>query len=453
MKKVKIPPGPSEQRVAGKALRTRVSRSSQGTWRPASDRPDPIAILHASDQGRLSRLLPIRYGRMALSPFAFLRGSAAVMACDLAKTPVSGIRVQACGDAHLLNFGAFASPERQLLFDVNDFDETLPAPWEWDLKRLVASVAVGARYRGAARPLQTEAVRAAAQGYRHQLQELATLKTMDGWYAHISADELVAIAPNARLRKYAAMTEEKSHPHSARRSFPKMLLSGRDYPRFRDERPLVYHHRHDAGFASRMHHLLRDYGATLSEDHRALLARFVAVDMAVKVVGVGSVGTRCGVALLLAASDDPLVLQIKEARDSVLAPFAGKGAHAHQGQRVVAGQRLMQAASDIFLGWATDEEGRHFYVRQLRDLKAAVDLDALPPSRLPGYAALCGNALARSHARSGQAAQISGYLGRGSVFDRALAQFASRYADQTERDHAALQKAIRAGRIIAERGV
>ena len=444
--------GRAARREAGRDLRGAIPRSAHGAWSPAPDRPDPVTVLEAQAASRVPELVPIRHGRMVASPFAFLRGAAAVMAADLAGTPVTGIRVQACGDAHLSNFGVFASPERGLVFDVNDFDETLPAPWEWDLKRLAASLAVCSRVGGAPDAAGRRAARTAIEGYRVAMDGFAELSTLDLWYQRLDVDALVGELSGA-TRKRVAKEAARARRRTGESVVPKLteVVDGRR--RIRDDPPLLRHIPGD--WIEAVPELYRTYRRSLEESRRALLGRYELNDVALKVVGVGSVGTRAGVVLLDAGGEDPLFLQAKEAQASVLAPYAGRSRHRNQGERVVVGQRLMQAASDILLGWTRIAAvGVDFYFRQLRDMKLSIDVEALPPSALGDYARACGWTLARAHARSsGRAPEIAGYLGRSEGFDVAVADFAMRYADQTERDHAALERAVASGRVAAETGV
>ena len=399
-------------------------------------------MLIASNRNRVRSLVPIRYGRMLHSPFAFLRGAASIMAHDLARTPVSGIRVQACGDAHLMNFGGFATPERNLVFDVNDFDETLQAPWEWDLKRLAASITVAGRHLGFSKRRNAEATIAASAGYREHMALYAPMRALERWYQRIDAAQVAELHFNS-IGKQAS--DAPPHPGSEH-LFPKLTKVVRQTRQIKEERPLVLRPRKGDRTITNVRRLLAQYRATLPADRRTLLERFELVDVAIKVVGVGSVGTRCAVALLMAGPDDSLFLQFKEARASVLEPYAGRGPYRNHGERVVEGQRLMQAASDIFLGWSKDPSLRaDFYVRQLRDCKTAAHIDAMDYPHLLDYARHCGAALARSHAKAGDAAAISGYVGQGEALDVALARFAAAYADQTERDFETLKAAARAG--------
>jgi uncharacterized protein (DUF2252 family) len=442
----------AERFAAGKALRQQVSLSSHGEWAPDPERPDPLSILEASNRARLEHLVPIRYGRMALSPFAFLRGSAAVMASDLAKTPVSGIQAQICGDAHLSNFGIYASPERRQVFDVNDFDETLAGPWEWDVKRLAASVVVAARHNGySAREIRQAVLRCMAS-YRTSMQHFATMHHLDVWYFHIKVESKLALECD-KQRKFIEKWSARAHKRTRIETFPKLAHVVDGEYRIKEDPPLIVH-LPDMLESEAWTAALFDYLASLSEERRMLLSRYNEVDIAGKVVGVGSVGTRCMIALFLggAEGDDPLFLQIKEAGASVLEPYMGASPYSNHGQRVVHGQRLMQAVSDTLLGWST-HDGRDFYVRQLRDMKGSAEVERMNPNIFTLYIELCAATLARAHARTSDPAQISGYMGNKDQFDRAIASFAESYADQTERDHAALIAAIQEGRIQAQSGV
>jgi uncharacterized protein (DUF2252 family) len=435
--------------AAGKALREKVRRQSHGLWKRPANRADPLAILRASDQGRLPRLLPIRYGRMLRSPFTFYRGAAAVMAADLAKTPATGIRVQACGDCHLLNFGGFATPERNILFDINDFDETLPAPWEWDVKRLAASFVLAARSNGFADSDGRDAAVGVARSYRKRMQEYSEMSPIDVWYARITADDILGMVSGTirtRVEKRIAKAKDQS---GSEVDYPQLagMVSGQI--RIQDAPPLIFHpeEAQASDFRELMEKNIASYRETLAEDRRVLLDRYRLIDVAIKVVGIGSVGTLCAIALMMSAANEPLFLQWKEARRSVLEPYAGKSAYDHQGQRVVMGQRLMQPASDIFLGWMTGRKGHQGYVRQLRDAKLKPLVESFDVEILRLFAKACGWALARAHAKAGDTLAISGYLGTSDTFDEAMGDFAVAYADQTERDHAALKSAVRTGKI------
>ena len=443
--------GPSiEARMSqGKALRERVSRTSHAEWAAPSGRPDVIKVLQHSDRGRVPELLPLRYGRMRQSPFAFFRGSAAVMAWDLSKTPATGIHVQACGDCHAANFGGFASPERRLLFDINDFDETLPAPWAWDIKRLAASVVLASRELGMGGGRCGDAVLTMAGSYRQHMREYAQMRALEVWYSHMDAEVFIEEAKTAAARKRWQRVEKEARLQTAEHIFPKIadVVNGRT--RIVDHPPLVYHPRSIELIRKRVTEMFHRYRETLPGDRRLILDRYRIVDVARKVVGVGSVGTRCAVALLMASEHDPMLLQFKEALPSVLEPYAGKGRYANHGERVVTGQRMLQSASDVFLGWTSDGNGRDYYFRQLRDMKMKIDLENMSKCDWLEYVEICGWTLARAHARTGDAAVIGGYLGTNDAFDLALAKFAASYADQAERDHTTLVKAIRAGRVKA----
>jgi uncharacterized protein (DUF2252 family) len=444
--------GPSikERMRAGKALRERVSRNSHGEWTAPSDRPDLIAVLRESDRGRLSELLPIRYGRMQQSPFAFFRGSAAVMAWDLSRTPATGIRVQACGDCHASNFGGFASPERQLLFDINDFDETLPAPWEWDVKRLAASIILASRELGLSGGRCEDAVHTMAQSYREHMREYAYMRALEVWYSHMDAEVFIEKSTTLASRKRWEQVEKAARLQTAEHIFPKIANVINGHTRIVDHPPLVYHPRESDVMQKHVIQMFHHYRETLPAERRVILDRYHILDVARKVVGVGSVGTRCAVALLMAGQHDPMLLQFKEALPSVLEPYAGKSRYANHGERVVTGQRMLQSASDVFLGWTRDEKGRSYYFRQLRDMKMKIDLENMTKGDWLEYVEICGWTLARAHARTGDSAMISGYIGKGDAFDSALVSFAASYADQANRDQARLVKAIRAGQLKAQ---
>ncbi|MFD7901304.1 MULTISPECIES: DUF2252 domain-containing protein [unclassified Kitasatospora] len=449
---------PAERRRQGRAARERVSRSAHGRWIPAADRPDPVAVLERQGEDRVARLLPIRYGRMAATPFTFLRGAAAVMAADLAAGPDTGLTVQLCGDAHLVNFGLYASPERALLFDVNDFDETYPGPFEWDVKRLAASVAVAARDNGHDEERVRRAALSAALGYAAALRRLAGLRELDVWYSRIDSADLLPLVHRGKQRRRVEADLAAARRRTSLQAFGK-LTEERDGRRRIVSAPPLIEPVSKTELRS-VGKVYSDYRATLAEDRRVLLDRFRFVDAAVKVVGVGSVGTRCYVVLLEGRDGrDPLFLQLKEAGRSVLEDHlpatrvdAEVAAH-HGGRRVVTGQHLMQAASDIFLGWTTGPAGRHFYARQLRDMKGTADVADMAPAGLRAYADLCGRTLARAHARTGDRLAIAGYLGAADTFAEAIADFAVLYADRTKLDHAELVAAIGEGRIKATRGV
>lgn len=437
----------------GKALRDKVPRASHGKWLPPHKRADPLELILVANRGRIPELVPIRHGRMLRSPFTLYRGAALNMAADLAGTPVSGLRVQACGDAHLCNFGAFATPERRVIFDINDLDETLPAPWEWDVKRLAASIVVASRSNGFSRRNARDATLACVRSYREHMAALGQMRVLDVWYESIPVEKVLAnIKDKATLQRNRKRLAEARARSVVEHDFPKLAaLEGRA-PRIKDNPPLIYHLQDatGAGQLARARESFAAYRETMQEDRRVLLDRFELLDVAIKVVGVGSVGTYCAVMLLMAGESDPLFLQVKQARRSVLEPYAGATRFANHGQRVVNGIRLMQSASDIFLGWVKGSLGRHFYVRQLRDMKISAMVELFTPETMTIYAEACAWSLARAHARSGSPAQIAGYLGKSDVFDEAIADFAVAYADQTERDYDVLVKAARAGKIEVE---
>jgi uncharacterized protein (DUF2252 family) len=451
--RITIHPTIEERTAAGKALRERVPRWSHGKWAPSANRPDPIELLKRTDAGRVPELLPIRYGRMAQSPFAFFRGAAAFMAFDLAPTPATGLRVQACGDCHVSNFGGFGSPERRLVFDINDFDETLPAPWEWDVKRLAASVVLAGRQIDLRERECADAARRTVASYRKHMGQYARMRALEVWYSHLDADILVEKAKTHQSKKRWKELEKKAKRQTAEHLFPQITAVRNGSRRIVDRPPLVYHPRNYAKISKHITEMFHRYLRTLPEERRVLLERYHLVDIARKVIGVGSVGTRCAVVLLMARDDDPLFLQFKEALPSVLEPYAGKCRYSYRGERVVTGQRMLQAASDVFLGWTRDDENRDYYFRQLRDMKMKIDITSMSSADFIEFIELCGWALARGHARTGDPARISGYLGKSGKFDEAIEKFAVQYADQTERDYSKLLKAIRAHRLPARIGV
>jgi len=454
----------SERAAAGKAARSQAPRSAHAEWEPPADRGDPVEILAAQAASRVPELVPIRYGRMAVSPFTFYRGAAAVMAADLAATPVTGLQVQACGDAHLSNFGVFAAPDRRLVFDLNDFDETLPGPWEWDVKRLAASFEIAAREGGVKRKQRRAVVLASVSEYREAMRRFASMRAIEIWYARLDAEAVMAQlrALGARARKRVEKGAAKARAKDSLRALGRLTervdgelrIAGRP-PLLVPIEELIPDSEVERQVEGEIRNVLELYKRTLKSDRRRLLERYRFRHMAHKVVGVGSVGTRAWIILLTGRDDeDPLFLQAKEAQASVLEPYAGASEFDNHGRRVVEGQWLMQAASDSFLGWcpATGIDGRRrdFYVRQLWDGKGSAEVETLPPSGLEAYARMCGWTLARAHARSGDPVAIGAYLGSRSAFEDAIAEFSSRYADQNERDHAALTAAIASGRIEAE---
>ena len=459
---------PDERGARGKAARNQVPRTSHGHWEPAADRPDPIALLEEQAASRVPELVPLRYGRMMVSPFTFYRGAALIMAADLAATPRSGVNAQICGDAHLSNFGVFASPERQLMFDINDFDETLTGPWEWDVKRLAASFEIAGRERKFDRSQRRAIVHAAVAEYRARMMQAAGMRNLDVWYAHIEVEDLfkeLKSGASAKQRAKAKTSLAKARSRDSMQAFSKLTAVVDGQRRIVADPPLI-EPIEDVAKASGgnipydtgLRDLIRSYRRTLQTDRRVLLEGFEYVHAARKVVGVGSVGTRAWIVLLLGRDgQDPLFLQAKEAGESVLERFLGKSRYPNHGQRVVAGQRLMQAASDIFLGWqrATGFDGqtRDFYVRQLRDWKGSADVDSMPAKSMVLYARICGATLARAHARSGDRIAIASYLGKSDAFDRAIGSFATAYADQNDRDYQALLDAVSSGRLEAQTGM
>jgi len=454
---------PGEQQSAGKAARAHTPRSSHAAWEPPPDRADPVETLGRQDTTRLPELVPIRHGRMLASAFSFYRGAAAIMAADLAGTPSSGLEVQLCGDAHLSNFGIFAAPDRRLIFDINDFDETFPGPFEWDVKRLAASFSVAGRELGFKRKERAEATATATREYREEMRRLAGERSIDVWYERLDLEAIEQYRSEV-TRKQAKNFDKavaKAESKNSLRALAKLTRTDGNGRRITGDPPLIVPiedlvqdgdlERVESGIAE----LIDQYRETLQPDIRRLADRYRYVHAAHKVVGVGSVGTRCWIVLMLGRDDDdPLFLQVKEAGPSVLEPYSGGGRYKHQGRRVVEGQRLMQAASDILLGWLTVEEGidggrRDFYVRQLWDGKGSAEIETMTPYTMGLYARLCGWTLARAHARSGDRIAIASYLGGGDRFDRAISDFAEAYADQNESDYAGFSEAAKAGRILA----
>jgi len=450
-----------ERLAEGRVERKSVPLEAHGEWVTPDDRPDPVGILEKQNATRVPELVPIRHGRMIVSPFTFYRGSAAIMASDLSRSATTGLRVQCCGDAHLSNFGLFAAPDRRSVFDLNDFDETLPAPFEWDVKRLVASVVVAARGNGHRRRDQRAAARSAAAAYRTTIAKAATMRFLDVWYTRFDADKLLAdLGPKAKKAdiKSARKVLAKAQTRTSLGSLSKFAQRVDGGYRIKQQPPVIVRPPETLtpAFEQVIRQGLADYARSLGPDRRVVLDHYHYEDFARKVVGVGSVGTEALMVLLMGdREDDPLFLQLKEANTSVLAPYAGAGEYKHQGERVVHGQRLMQPASDAFLGWITGTGKRkhEFYVRQLRDMKGSAAVETMTPSRLALYGQLCGATLARAHARTGNAAKITGYLGHDDTFDRALERFAVAYADQNDADYAAFTKAAEDHRIEVERDV
>lgn len=443
-----------ERQTAGKALRKVCARSAQAAWDPPPDRPDPIDLLIENSMGRMQELVPIRFGRMAANPFAFYRGAAIIMASDLSRTPSTGLKIVICGDCHLLNFGGFATAERQLIFDINDFDEVSIAPWEWDIKRLAASFVIAGRSNGFSDTDNREAAFQAAQGYRLNISLFAEMPVLDAWYDSIDMNEVITNIQNKDLKRFYTKKLLQAAEQSAHeKEFAKLAFISGDSPKILDQPPLIFHFHdiRDQEIQARVHENIRDYLTSLSPDKSLLLSRYQLVDTAFKVVGVGSVGTFCGIALFMSGNGDPLFLQFKQARQSVLEPYAGTSTYDHAGKRVVVGQKVMQAASDMFLGWYTGlgDQQLHYYVRQLKDAKIKPVVEVMDQRSLKNYAALCGRGLARAHARSGDAVVLSGYMGKNTTFEDAIADFSLAYADQNERDHAVLIDAIRSGKVDA----
>ena len=439
-----------QRRQEGKSLREKIPRESHAGFEIASDRTDPVKVIKKSSEGRLEHLIPIRYGRMAKSAFAFYRGTASLMAMDLAQTPTSNIRVQACGDCHLSNFGLFATPERNLVFDINDFDETLPAPFEWDVKRLAASFYIGAQDNRFSDKDCDLITRSCVRAYREAIAKFSAMSALDVWYSRFDMDAFIASAPDAEAKKNRERIRREARANIADYVFPKITQVQDGMRHIADQPPLVYHPSPELKIPENLLHVFQMYRETLPYERRVLLDRYHIEDIAMKVVGVGSVGTRCGIILLMAEDNDPLLLQAKEARTSVLAPYAGKSTFSHQGERIVVGQRLMQSASDMMLGWTTGQQKLHFYLRQLRDMKFSLDISIMKPIQLSRYAEVCGWTLARAHARSGDGAMLYGYMGKSDTFDRAIGTFARFYAGQVKNDYAIFLNAIESGEIKAD---
>jgi len=442
----------AERREAGRAMRVLVPRETHAEWSPPPDRADPIDLIRASEAGRREDLLPIRHARMLASPFTFYRGAAAVMAADLASTPRTGYVVQSCGDCHLLNFGAFATPERRIIFDINDFDETFPAPWEWDLKRLAGSFVAASRDRGHSPGQAREAVESLVRSYAATMAALTQMSTLDVWYSDVSWHDVIESTNDETLRRKRRQVLDKAVARNSAAEFVRLAHYVDGMPRIKDQPPLLFHpdEFETPEFREGISGLMEQYRESLAPEKRILFDRYEMADLAIKVVGVGSVGTLCVVVLLFAGKDDVLFLQVKQAMASVLEPHVGASPFRTQGERVVFGQRLMQAASDLFLGHFTAESGNHHYVRQLRDVKVRPMVELYTPANMAHYAATCGDALAKAHSRSGDPAVLSGYLGGGRVMARAIADFAIAYADQNEADFARLGDAVRESRMEAQ---
>ena len=441
----------AERKDLGRALRVKMPREAHAEWDAPEDRTDPIEIILASEVGRREDLLPIRHGRMLATPFTFYRGAAAVMAADLANTPSTGYTVQACGDCHLLNFGAFATPERRIIFDINDFDETFPAPWEWDLKRLAGSFVVVSRANGYAPAEQVAAAEALVRAYALAMAALAEMPALEVWSSFLDWQDIIAETEDATLRRKRSQVLSKAMARDHAAEFVKLAHFVDGMPRIKDEPPLLFHPDEFEApeFAKAIASNIVAYRESLSPEKRVLFDRYEMSDVAIKVVGVGSVGTLCTVALFFASEGDALFLQVKQVMPSVLQPYVGATPFESDGERVVFGQRLMQAASDVFLGHFVGIGGGNYYVRQLRDVKVRPMVEIYTPANMADFASTCGGALARAHARSGDPAVLSGYLGKGRALARAIGAFAVKYADQNEADHARLIEAVREGRIEA----
>jgi uncharacterized protein (DUF2252 family) len=444
----------AERYAAGKALREKCPRQSHAAWKTPANRPDAVELILSAEKGRLPNLLPLRHGRMVRSAFTFYRGAALTMASDLSSTPSTGVYVQCCGDAHLCNFGGFATPERHILFSINDLDETLPAPWEWDLKRLAASFSVACRDKNLNDSVAREIVLTCVRSYRESMAEYSRMRTLELWHRAYWIEELLAeIKDPAVLRHVEKRIEKERAKSAAEEIFPKLVEHKGVMPVIKDQLPTIFHAKgHTPGEVEQaVKDTIAGYRASLTPALQSLVSRYELRDAAVKVVGVGSVGTSCWVLLFMAGPDDPLFLQVKEARASVLEPYAGVSVFANHGQRVVHGYRMMQPSSDLFLGWTqgAGQHRRHFFVRQLRDIKISPRVEIFGPPDMKRYAVWCGRALALAHARSGSAALLSGYMGKSDTFDKAIAAFSKAYADQNEKDHAALDRAVRSGKVKA----
>jgi hypothetical protein len=440
----------AERYAMGKALRERCPRKAHAAWKTPSNRRDAVQQVLDAEKGRVPDLLPLRHGRMARSAFTFYRGAALTMASDLASTPSSGVHVQCCGDAHLSNFGGFATPERKIIFSINDLDETLPAPWEWDVKRLAASFVVACRDNGVNDSAARDVAATCARTYRESTAQFSEMKTLELWYYAVEPDELIEMGDMNLRKRVMKRIEQERAKSAAEEIFPKLVEHKGEMPIIKDQLPTIFHAK---GFPpGKIQQVVKDafneYRNTLAPSYQSLLNRYEIKDAAVKVVGIGSVGTVCWVALLMAGEGDPLFLQIKEARASVLEPYAGASVFPNHGQRVVYGYRLMQPASDMFLGW-TQVPKRHFFLRQLRDTKIGIRVETFQRPEMDLYAKWCGRALALSHARSGSAATLSGYMGKSDTFDQAVAAFSMAYADQNEKDHSALERAVQSGKVKA----
>jgi uncharacterized protein (DUF2252 family) len=443
----------NERYEMGKQMRKKCPRSSHAKWGASENRHDPVDLILESNKGRIEKLVPLRHGRMVRSPFTFYRGAALNMAADLSGTPVTGINVQACGDAHLCNFGGFATPERNVIFSINDLDETSPAPWEWDLKRLAASFVVACRNNNLNEKTARETALECVRSYRENMVIFSEMKTMELWHYSLGPDQLISKLKNPELKRRGLKRLEKERSRSiAEEIFPQIAGGTNNSMFIKDQLPSIFHWEgHIPGDVRKsIRDTFEQYKTSLPPGFSFLLNRYELKDLVIKVVGVGSVGTACWVALFMTGDGDPLFIQVKEARTSVLEAYAGKSIYQNNGQRIVNGYRLMQPFSDPFLGWAVGEGGRHFFFRQLRDIKISIKVETFGKTEMLSYADWCGQALALSHARSGDAAMLSGYMGNSDTLDMAIADFSLAYADQNEKDHAAFKKAIKSGKVEAE---
>ena len=441
----------AERYAKGAAVRKVVSRAAHQEWKPDEKRKDPVAVLIETSIGRVESLLPIRYSRMMESPFAFFRGAAAIMAADLAETPNTGIHLQLCGDCHLMNFGGFATPERKLVFDINDFDETFPGPWEWDLKRLAASFAIAGRWRKFSNKNCKEFAWHVADSYKRNMLEYSKLSALQIWYADIDLAELIERGEDEEIKEFQQKRIKKAAEYTAHeKEFAKMTYQDGYRARIKDDPPLIFHPVEEEGkrLLREVETAHKSYIESLSDDKKVLLSRYTLHDVAMKVVGVGSVGTTCGISLLMSATGEPIFLQFKEARQSVLeSNLKIKNKYKHQGERIVMGQKLMQSASDMFLGWTQDDQNKFFYIRQLRDAKVKPVLEIMKARNMADYAKACGWALARAHARTGDPSLLSGYMGNSDEFANAIAKFSILYADQNEADYTKMLQAIKEGQL------
>jgi uncharacterized protein (DUF2252 family) len=436
-----------EKYAIGKEIRSKSPRSEQSKWKLPHDRPSVKNMIETSNYDRLMELVPVRHFRMSESPFVFYRATASIMARDLSHTPSSGITVQSCGDCHLMNFGGFATPERHVVMDINDFDETLPGPWEWDIKRLAVSFELATREKGLSRENADDVVMGLMTSYQNALNEYAGMPLLDLWYLKFDLEKIVSEQKNDEVKERLAKTLEKGHKQTNDKVFYKMTSNNMGKFTITDQPPLILHPFDLKESMDMINTFVEQYKSTLQPDRRLLLDQYHITDVALKVVGVGSIGTRCFVVLFLNDNNEPLFIQVKEARQSVLEPYTRPSIYMHHGERIVQGQRLVQSASDIFLGWTTGPQGRHYYLRQLRDKKISANVATMNQQLLTLYAQLCGKVLAKAHCKTNQGAIICGYIGKGDNFAEAIAGFAKLYADQTEKDFEEFTKAVRDGEL------